>query len=597
MRSPYSYEHVGEEEEGNGDRRRNGPSSSSSSSSFGVRAALAVSVAAVMIAAVPVALLVVYSAPVLESLSQSHVSINAAATEVFRAQRQQLPSKWAAPYNVPQYFQEDRGTCWDFAAIGVLEQSYRHNGVIKGFLKPSEYVRFSDQAFGISTINECRGHPDVCDVLGDYVMQNSTTGGEVWWLYSLTKLYTQLLPDAVCPYTDEANELKCPGMTEALAKNPVRFNIKNMETAYNVLDTKSMMVAHNRPLAWSSLMHEVVFYMPCAEQYWSQQPGCSAAKRVRCPSDRFYNSEYCARFESAMYNQDGEFFAHGNMIPEGGHAMNVVGYNDEFVTKQGHRGGFIIKNSWHDLTYNQGPSGRGARGSHSVAYWMQQISGWDEKALCPNPLNPDNWQSCVNQQMGPTMRRSARARRSDSDDVDVSVCLNATYMKYLVDVALQPAEFRCRALPSQDGWCSNATNYRYWLLSSERSVEQDLVKLCMLQYDTTNGAKKTICTPYVNPSLITYIWAPIAEQEKKLQNDPDYCGYYFWPYELSYKQTGMYVNYFSTYFDIEWDDSSYAANANKYGSQFDYGLLRQSTHQQKLRDFGSLPSPWAKQRY
>eukprot|EP00727_Mastigamoeba_balamuthi_P000962 m51a1_g10863 putative cysteine protease domain containing protein (1058) ;mRNA; r:26430-31553 len=573
-----------------------GKSTAERRTASGATAALAVAVAALMIATVPVALLVAYAKPVLDNLAAPHVSLAAGVREGIVGTAS-LPSKWAAPYLLPQYFQEDRGTCWDFATIGVLEQSYRHNGVAKGFMSPDTYMRFSEQAYGISVVEECRHHPDVCDVLGDEVYHNSTEGGEVWWLYSLTKLYNQLLPVAVCPYSDDAHEHECPGMTQALATNPIKFDIKSMETAYNVLDTKALMVAKNRPLAWSSLMHNVVYYMPCSDEHWARQEGCNATNRVRCPTDRYYNSEWCARFVSAMYNQDGEFFIHGNTVPEGGHAMNVVGYNDEFVTKQGHKGGFIIKNSWHDLTYGSDPNGRGARGSHSVAYWMQQISAWDEKALCPGPLNPDNWLSCVSQTPGPTMRRGARKPRTVMTETgaayDISeTCLKPSFMDYLVNVTLQPVEFRC--LDSQ--WCSQEQRYRYFLVSTERSVEMDLMQVCMLQHETATGAQKTLCTPYVNPSLIAYIWAPIESQVRRLRNDPDFCGYYFWPYELSYKQTGMYVNYYSTYFDIEWEDSSYLANAKRFPA-YDYTLVKASTSTQKQVTFGSLPSPFPKQRY
>lgn len=41
--------------------------------------------------------------------------------------------------------------------------------------------------------------------------------------------------------------------------------------------------------------------------------------------------------------------------------------------------------------YGTEPAGRGARGSHTVAYWMNEHSTWEERTICPNPYNPDNW--------------------------------------------------------------------------------------------------------------------------------------------------------------------------------------------------------------
>lgn len=56
-----------------------------------------------------------------------------------------LPSKFAVDYVTPRQDQAHRGTCWDFATIGFLEQSYRENGVLNGWLAEDEYVAFSEQ--------------------------------------------------------------------------------------------------------------------------------------------------------------------------------------------------------------------------------------------------------------------------------------------------------------------------------------------------------------------------------------------------------------------------------------------------------------------
>lgn len=53
----------------------------------------------------------------------------------------------------------------------------------------------------------------------------------------------------------------------------------------------------------------------------------------------------------------------------------LVGYNDAFQTREGFTGGLIVKNSWSD-----GPT----QGSHSLAYWMQEVSDWEERTVCPN---------------------------------------------------------------------------------------------------------------------------------------------------------------------------------------------------------------------
>jgi len=61
------------------------------------------------------------------------------------------------------------------------------------------------------------------------------------------------------------------------------------------------------------------------------------------------------------------------------------------------------------------------------------------------------------------------------------------------------------------------------------------------------------------------------------------------------KQVGLYVNYYSTYFDIEWDDMSYLANKAKHPDK-NYTFIEKSTGVQKSINFYG-PSPFPKARY
>ena len=505
-----------------------------------------------------------------------------------------LPKKFAAPHLTPRYYQEDRGTCWDFATIGVLEQSYRANGIKKGYMKENEYLRLNEQAYGLSVINACKNHPDVCDVIGDFVYQNSTEGGEVYWLWNLRELYTQLLPDSVCPYTGPEHEHECPNMMRALAANPISFDVKGMESAYSAAETKALLVEKNAPLAWSSAMHTQFYHFPCNDAYWKTRPECADDKAVRCPTDRFYNSELCAKVESSMFNPDGEFYLHGPARNEGGHAMNVVGYNDEFPTRDGSVGGFIIRNSWHDQTYGTSPAGRGARGSHSIKYWMQEISAWDEKAICPLPLNPENWMNCAEQEVGPHTNANKAAAAANEGEIYPNLaetCLSESFMKHLIDVSLQPNEFVCK----DEAVCSKDARYRYFFVSLDHAPAQDVSRLQMLQYDTVTKAQKLIVTPYHIPAMLSYFFEPVKAQLDKLKNSEDQCGYWFWPYDMLHKQQGLFQNFFSTYFDIDWADSSYLAKASSY-PKYDYSWIKKSTKTQETKSF-ETPNPFANTRY
>ena len=164
-------------------------------------------------------------------------------------------------------------------------------------------------------------------------------------------------------------------------------------------------------------------------------------------------------------------------------------------------------------------------------------------------------------------------------------------MKHLLDVTLQPNEFVCL----DEQICSKDPKYRYFFLKLERNAEQDLASACMLQYNTETKEQKTICTPYHIPSHIAYFFEPIPEQLEKLKGSEDLCGYWFWPYEMLYKQQGLLQNYFSIYFDVEWDESSFAANKAKF-PQYDYSWIEKSTFKQETRAF-ETPDPFANTRY
>ncbi|OWY94550.1 hypothetical protein PHMEG_00035684, partial [Phytophthora megakarya] len=59
-----------------------------------------------------------------------------------------FPTKFAVDYVTPLKTQDERGTCWDFATVGVLENSYRQQGVAHGWLHDDEYMAISEQAYG-----------------------------------------------------------------------------------------------------------------------------------------------------------------------------------------------------------------------------------------------------------------------------------------------------------------------------------------------------------------------------------------------------------------------------------------------------------------
>lgn len=75
-------------------------------------------------------------------------------------------------------------------------------------------------------------------------------------------------------------------------------------------------------------------------------------------------------------------------------------------------------------------------------------------------------------------------------------------------------------------------------------------------------------------------------------DDPDRCGFYFFPYSLVNAWWARFHGSFVTDFDLVWDAQSYAANKHKY-PHLDYSLVEESTLKQNKYEF-SGPFPFAK---
>ena len=74
------------------------------------------------------------------------------AVQVAGAATSATADKFALSGVTPTDFQMNRGDCWLFATVGLLEDSYRRYGVAHGWLKPNEYLHLSRQAFGVAVL-------------------------------------------------------------------------------------------------------------------------------------------------------------------------------------------------------------------------------------------------------------------------------------------------------------------------------------------------------------------------------------------------------------------------------------------------------------
>ncbi|KAL7722928.1 Papain family cysteine protease domain containing protein [Entamoeba marina] len=482
-----------------------------------------------------------------------------------------IPPSARIPHSTPNYYQMERGTCWAFALIGFLEDNYRQNGIQKGFLKESEYLRLSEQVLGIRMVEHCEQHPDVCNTPGDDLLRNSTSGGEINWFWSFPGLYNEMLPYSVCPYSPgDDNEFVCDGLDEATQSNPIRFNVTKMNVAMTVNDAKKLFIEKGkRALAWTSLIHDSFEYFPCS----SYSDLCNSEKYpiISCPAS--YDETDCVRITIPMHTPDGEFDRMNEMMMAGGHGMVVVGYNDEFVTKAGFKGGFILKNSWEDTIYGTypGETSRNARGSHSIEYYMGEVSSEDEKYICPNPQDPLSWTTC-----------------------GIGCYDHPQIQQELLNVTRTPNEFQC----VDEMICSKDEVYRYFLSDfgpAARQPDGRYFDFCMTRVNTLDDSTVELCYNALPLQVIALYFTPIDSQLKVLIKNEDYCGHYFFPYELLEQQISYFGGFNCIYYDIDWEDSSYEKKAN---DKYDYTFVHKSTGEQIFSEIEFMAScPYINKRY
>lgn len=511
-----------------------------------------------------------------------------------------MPTKFHVSHVTPLKTQDNRGTCWDFATIGPLEQSYRAQGIRHGWLKRDEYVALSEQAYGAEVLRLCSGPAGspqqiACLIPGNQIWENSTEGGESAELYYLMNgLKDSVFPDAICPYVpDSGNDTVCPGLTpEARATNPLKLSVRKMDTLYDEVSVKKALLKDQRAMAFTTSMPYITYYYPCVGAFAADErcnpasPSCTL-----CPADMPQTTCCIPVHGRENYNLNGEFITSKGMAVEGGHVMTLVGYNDLFRTKQGYTGGFILKNSWWDGVHPKlGPAH--ARGSHSAKYWLQEVSDWEERSMCPNSHDPMNWYQCGD--FGEVIQRNADsgvrvplplARASVGVFTEgIESCLSAETELY-AKTNLQPLHLRC----TDASYCREDANVTYFARNSTDYGDR-MQRMCFYEYDTATKNASELCLPPLLPQQIAYILSPVDDEV--LTNDPDVCGHYFYPYEVLQQYKSTFGNFYVNNFDVQWHAQSFAANAAHYPA-LNYSHVLASTRKQNHYDFVG-PFPFAR---
>ncbi|KAF0713728.1 hypothetical protein As57867_004226, partial [Aphanomyces stellatus] len=397
-----------------------------------------------------------------------------------------LPSKFAVQYVTPRQDQAGRGTCWDFSTISLLEWSYREHGVRNGWLEADEYVAFSQQAYGIEILRLCTGSENspqqkACRVAGDFIWNQTTEGGEDYDLYYLQQgLKNSVLPTAVCPYFKRGNETVCPSLDAALQNNPVQFNVSKMETYYDGPTIKQQLFVKNKAMALATPVASVNHYYPCIGPFLSD-PHCQKDKDTctLCPSNLPQSTCCVPTHGGRNPNMEGEFFAHTSLAYEGGHAMHLVGYNDAFLNHEGEVGGFILKNSWADSQ---------SGGSHTLKWWLQDISDWEERTICPNSYTPTNWYACggkddVSDLVAPTNDTKA----VPSFNSGIQDCLSDT-TRMFAKTNVQTLELTCHDATK----CNVSPDFAYFLRNTTDWGDR-MTLTCMWEYNAKAGTSRSFC--------------------------------------------------------------------------------------------------------
>eukprot|EP00727_Mastigamoeba_balamuthi_P005028 m51a1_g14523 hypothetical protein (552) ;mRNA; f:909831-911645 len=506
-----------------------------------------------------------------------------------------LPAVFLVPETArtPVKAQGGRGTCWIFSTFAALEASYRKNGYEKGFLREDEYVPFSEQAYGVGYVNYCQGvsNNDTHCVAGPAI--GSPDDGRPEWLYYVKRAQSLVLPDSVCPYlsTNEGTspsatpvhccslaltgEMVCPGLREALEDNPIRFEIKGVQTAHTISTIKRLLYEKRVGMVWSHSSHHVTYEIPCTDEM-SGVYGTEQCQKCLFPCVKSA-SGCCGRLVHRGVDKQGVYMIHRAPYRSGGHGIHVVGWNDEFRVQTGLpgtsdyvQGGFIIKNSYGSST------------GHSAGYWAAQTSLANENMICPAELSARTWvpadEECMAQRRDPVTCARGLKKLVRGQWVE-----GATVLK----CSLAPGSSKSKLL----GW-GGCRRDRAYVAAMRREVggtavtpeikvtapanSDGYVRFHLIEWDPSNASEPV---SVVETGATSWWGIESLLTPASVVGNHGQCGFFFYPYEtfvqatISYPVTGIDTPMVMHY-DIDWKDSSYV-----YGTRWfrpEYQLLAKS---------------------
>jgi hypothetical protein len=420
-------------------------------------------------------------------------------------------------------------------------------------------------------------------------MQNSSEDQEIESFYYFNKAWPEssraVLPEAVCPYrsrpTDDDNwtHFWCPDMDTAIPQNPLNFRIKNITMAYTTTAIKELLISSGRALGIGTPLPDLVYYIPCDGSPFAGSDQCVNETHV-CPSYIGVTGN-CYRLPIDAREADGIFM--GSVDPKhmdelGGHAMNIVGYNDAWLYRNRFQaaensaqltGGFILHNSWR-------------KGGHSVQYFLGEQSEENEAVICPNHNASLNWvpasQTCVSEHAAEILATNFTNCAAGISRVRGYGRNNGSDLLYCKDAKQ----------------CDTSLLY---VLGSGPVGGLDVVLLPSGLTDvglvTINRATGEVGYTRVTQLpfwALTRLFAPIPEIF--VDNDADQCGYWMFPYQtlenMQRINWDLLDNFRVIDIEVEFATSSYARHPDS--DAFNKTLLQLSTRKVNRTDFdGPLP--------
>jgi len=458
--------------------------------------------------------------------------------------------------------------------MGILEASYRRNGLAKGFLKKNEYVSFCEQAYGLGLIKYCQENPNDIHCLGGPPTNNTYDGQPEWIYYMQDGVKKYVLPHSLCPYKwEDEEQYECPGLEDAVKNNPLSFEVKGIESAYSIDSIKRLLYRKEFPLTFSHVVLESTSIVPCDDPrsyvYGSEQ--CTTCAN---PCTKSSNG-CCAKIVVPGYTSEGVFSTYGEYVVGGGHAMVLVGWNDEMAVETGIPGkeaeravgGFIIKNSWNTTV------------GHSAEYWAQRHSLLDETAICPNVNSYQSWipinTTCFYEKKDYSLCTDEK-KHVGSQWVNGPTLLKCNENTHEKNREAMYGWTGCNSKKTYVVAGDPATDFSTPLVTVPRG--SDGVRIYhLIEFEKDNKAAPIteVTTNATTPFGFERLLEPVD-----FHMNTDHCGYYFMPYDTFLKSNIINPTYGTdtpafSYMDIEWDPVSFARGS----TDSKYKLIVESTHQ------------------